>query len=97
MPSSFKPLDPRANDADPAHVPPPVNTSPGAEYGDDPRLFQGIPGIERVPHPGGNGRLWAIWYAGGLLYFALYARRRLVVSPEEAFALEARQAELSEE
>jgi ethanolamine permease len=28
----------------------------------------------------------AIWYAAGLLYFALYARHRLVYSPEEDFA-----------
>ncbi|MEM9692797.1 MAG: ethanolamine permease [Myxococcota bacterium] len=28
----------------------------------------------------------AVWYAAGLLYFALYARHRLVYSPEEAFA-----------
>ena len=29
----------------------------------------------------------AIWYAAGLLYFALYARKRLVLSPEEEFAM----------
>jgi ethanolamine permease len=29
----------------------------------------------------------AIWYALGLLYFALYGRRRLVHSPEERFAI----------
>ncbi len=28
----------------------------------------------------------AIWYAAGLAYFAFYARKRLVYSPEEAFA-----------
>jgi ethanolamine permease len=28
----------------------------------------------------------ALWYAAGLVYFAVYARRRLVYSPEEAFA-----------
>lgn len=33
----------------------------------------------------------AVWYAAGLLYFALYARHRLVLSPEEAFADEQRQ------
>jgi len=38
-----------------------VNTSPGPEYGDDTRPFQGIPGIERAE----NGRLWAVWYGGG--------------------------------
>lgn len=47
--------------ADPALTPPPVNTSPGREYADDTRQFQGIPGIERAR----NGRLWALWYAGG--------------------------------
>jgi ethanolamine permease len=31
----------------------------------------------------------ALWYALGLLYFALFARKRLVLSPEEAFALAA--------
>jgi len=46
---------------DPAMDAPVVNTSPGPEYGDDTRRFQGIPGIERAP----NGRLWATWYAGG--------------------------------
>ena len=28
----------------------------------------------------------ALWYALGLLYFAVYGRKRLVYSPEEAFA-----------
>jgi hypothetical protein len=46
---------------DPALEPVRVNTSPGAEYGDETRIFQGIPGIERAA----NGRLWALWYAGG--------------------------------
>ena len=46
---------------DPALQPPSVNTAPGKEYGDDTRIFQGIPGIERAA----NGRLWALWYAGG--------------------------------
>src|SRR5262245_36558023 len=40
---------------------PPINTAPGREYADDMRFFQGIPGIERAA----NGRLWAVWYAGG--------------------------------
>ncbi len=40
----------------------PVNLSPGAEYADKTRRFQGIPGIERAK----NGRLWATWYAGGI-------------------------------
>jgi hypothetical protein len=46
---------------DPALKPPPINNAPGAEYGDDTRTFQGIPGIERAA----NGRLWVVWYAGG--------------------------------
>lgn len=36
--------------------------SPGAMYGDDRRMHQGIPSIERAK----NGRLWATWYGGGL-------------------------------
>ena len=47
---------------DPAHVPPPLNLSPGAECADAVRMFQGIPGIERAA----NGRLWATWYGGGV-------------------------------
>jgi len=46
---------------DPCLVAPVVNTSPGPEYADNTRLFQGIPGLERAK----NGRLWATWYAGG--------------------------------
>jgi predicted neuraminidase len=45
---------------DPAILPAVLNESPGAEYSDAKRLFQGIPGIERAP----NGRLWAVWYSG---------------------------------
>jgi hypothetical protein len=37
------------------------NLAPGADYADDKRVFQGIPGIERTP----AGRLWATWYSGG--------------------------------
>ncbi len=47
--------------SDPALAPALVNRNPGPKYGDSTRLFQGIPGIERAP----NGRLWALWYAGG--------------------------------
>jgi predicted neuraminidase len=47
--------------ADDALLAPAINTAPGPEYADDTRSFQGIPGIERAA----NGRLWAIWYAGG--------------------------------
>ena len=46
---------------DPSLIAPEVNTSPGPEYADERRLFQGIPGIERAP----GGRLWALWYGGG--------------------------------
>ena len=35
----------------------------------------------------------ALWYAAGLLYFAFWARHRLVRSPEEEFALQAAAAE----
>jgi ethanolamine permease len=31
----------------------------------------------------------ALWYVAGLAYFAFYARQRLVLSPEEEFAMEA--------
>lgn len=37
------------------------NFSPGPEYADSRRVFQGIPSIERAP----GGRLWAAWYSGG--------------------------------
>jgi len=40
---------------------PEVHFTPGLTYTREPRLFQGIPGLERVE----NGRLWATWYAGG--------------------------------
>jgi hypothetical protein len=46
---------------DVAQVVPPLRFSPGPEYADSVRMFQGIPGIERAA----NGRLWATWYGGG--------------------------------
>jgi predicted neuraminidase len=49
------------DESDLALRPPVINTSPGQEYADDTRIFQGIPGIERSP----AGRLWALWYGGG--------------------------------
>ncbi|MBI5395953.1 MAG: exo-alpha-sialidase [Verrucomicrobia bacterium] len=52
-------LDAMAKDS--ALLSPVVNISPGPEYADSTRIFQGIPGIERAR----NGRLWALWYAGG--------------------------------
>ena len=39
---------------------PTVHISPGPQYADETRRFQGIPGIERAP----SGRLWATWYGG---------------------------------
>ncbi|QDU15387.1 BNR/Asp-box repeat protein [Gimesia maris] len=51
----------KLDQTDPALVAPPINTSPGKEYADDTRMFQGIPGLSRAA----NGRLWALWYAGG--------------------------------
>ena len=47
-------------DRDPALEPPRIILSPGPEYADANRKFQGIPGIERAR----NGRLWAVWYSG---------------------------------
>ncbi len=38
-----------------------INHSPGREYHESARSWQGIPGIERAA----NGRLWAAWYSGG--------------------------------
>ena len=36
----------------------------------------------------GKGVLWVIvWFAAGILYFALVGRHRLILSPEEEFAL----------
>jgi ethanolamine permease len=32
----------------------------------------------------------AIWYAAGIIYFAVYGRKTLVYSPEEDFAVKAR-------
>ncbi len=43
-------------------VKPTLDLSPGPEYADSVRMFQGIPGIERSP----GGRLWATWYGGGV-------------------------------
>jgi ethanolamine permease len=34
----------------------------------------------------------AIWYAAGIIYFAVYGRKTLVYSPEEDFAVKARAA-----
>jgi hypothetical protein len=39
-----------------------VITTPGPEYADEARRWQGIPGLERAA----SGRLWATWYSGGV-------------------------------
>lgn len=46
---------------DPAALPARVIRTPGAEYSDSARHWQGIPTITRAP----GGRLWASWYSGG--------------------------------
>ena len=38
-----------------------LDASPGPEYADAGRRFQGIPAVERAK----DGRLWAAWYGGG--------------------------------
>jgi len=45
----------------PALTPVPVTRADPARYGDDQRLFQGIPGVAISR----GGRLWATWYSGG--------------------------------
>lgn len=57
VPAPVKPLTP---ENEPALLPPPINLSPGDEYADSARMFQGIPSIESS-----KGRLWAAWYGGG--------------------------------
>ncbi len=59
--TAFIQAEEKSDQTDPALVAPPINTSPGKEYADDTRMFQGIPGLSRAA----NGRLWALWYAGG--------------------------------
>ncbi|MDY0167284.1 MAG: sialidase family protein [Thermoguttaceae bacterium] len=46
----------------PSAIVPKVYFTPGPEYSDKVRMFQGIPSLERAP----NGRLWATWYGGGV-------------------------------
>ena len=38
-----------------------IIVNPGAEFADDVRTWQGIPGVERAL----SGRLWVVWYTGG--------------------------------
>ncbi|WP_395746052.1 exo-alpha-sialidase [Prosthecobacter sp.] len=52
----------RAVDVSPASTPAVPNLTPGPNYADNARLFQGVAGIERAA----NGRLWATWYGGGV-------------------------------
>ncbi len=52
----------RAAETNPAATPATPNLSPGPEYADSARLFQGVAGVERAA----NGRLWATWYGGGV-------------------------------
>jgi predicted neuraminidase len=60
--TAAEPADPKSKKPSATALePPPVNLTPGDEYADRRRAFQGIPGIERAA----NGRLWALWYAGG--------------------------------
>jgi hypothetical protein len=67
--------------------------SPGPEYADKVRMFQGVASIER----GANGRLWAAWYSGSITedehnYVLLYTsgddgrswRQVLVLNPDGA-------------
>ena len=46
----------------PSAIVPKVHFTPGPEYSDEVRMFQGIPSLERAP----GGRLWATWYGGGV-------------------------------
>ena len=41
--------------------------------------------VNRDDRPGAWGAL--VWFMAGLLYFALYSRKRLILSPEEEFAV----------
>lgn len=79
---------PESKSAETTAVP---NFSPGPEYADSARMYQGIPGIERAA----NGRLWATWYGGGVTedknnYILLYTsgddgkswQRALVLDPD---------------
>jgi len=51
----------KENNVDLSLRPVDVVFSPGLNYSDGKRSFQGIPGIETAA----NGRLWATWYSGG--------------------------------
>ncbi len=51
-----------AAETNPPNTPAIPNLTPGPEYADSARLFQGVAGVERAA----NGRLWATWYGGGV-------------------------------
>jgi ethanolamine permease len=52
-------------------------------------IISGITLIVLFLNPDYNKGVWgaAIWFGLGIAYFALYARKRLVLSPEEEFAI----------
>ena len=52
-------------------------------------LIAGITLITLFLNPDYNKGVWgaAVWFALGIAYFAFYARKRLVLSPEEEFAM----------
>lgn len=50
-----------AFDRDLALEPVEINFSPGPQYAEKSRKWQGVPGLERAA----NGRLWATWFSGG--------------------------------
>jgi ethanolamine permease len=55
-------------------------------------LISAVTLIVLFQNPDYNKGVWgaAVWFALGIAYFAVYARRRLVMSPEEDFAMRAR-------
>ena len=61
--TGLAPEEPLMPEATPAYLMPcEFNMSPGPEYADEVRQFQGVPSIGRAA----NGRLWAVWYGGGI-------------------------------
>jgi len=78
-----------AAETNPAAIPAVPNFSPGQEYADGARMFQGVPGIERAV----DGRLWATWYSGGVTenehnYVLLYTSGDDGASWRQALALD---------
>ncbi len=66
-----------ADAASPADVK--IITSPGPEFGDAKRLWQGIPSIERTR----DGRLFVAWYSGGVAEGATENYCLLAISDDE--------------